>query len=556
MYNLREPQQIVLSKIKQELSKGHKKILVVAPTGFGKTILSYQICKNAIDKNNRVLFTSHRIGLAEQSRDKFESLRPSYLQGDSIGYIEDYRLLVATLQTLVNYDIKEPKIIIIDEVHYAYESNLIQSLFEKWPNCFFIGLSATPTNDKNYLLDGFDSIIDDYQTADLIKLGWLTPFKIFSPVSFNLANVKVSATTNEYQEKSIESEIIKQNINKSIVEKYIELGENRKFICFGASKDHCNDLQKEFSDKNIVVDVITANTTKKKRQIIFERYANGQCKGLISIEILTAGFDDPTVKCVIMASPTKAWKKFIQCCGRGIRLLGQTIEESIKNGKADCILLDCCGCIEEHGLPTDRKKLIFGQKISRVIDREFKIDISNDVRQNLSSVITEEKQIFLKRIGSLLDLYEGKIYTKESELQEDINNFLAKTGYFFWRQNSGKMFKDGRWIHFASKDGLPDNTVFYKNTSFFFGLELKMKHGRLTTGQQKTLPEMVQKNVLFFICESVYEVYKVIEHIEKNIDFIDSGLIIKNSIYDLPEIEIKHRNKLKIPFYETKTTSR
>jgi len=546
MYELREPQTIVYSKIRQNAQRGKKKILISAPTGYGKTILSYQICKDAINKNNRILFTSHRIGLAEQSRDKFESLNPSFLQGDSDGYIEDYKLLVATLQTLVNTEIKEPKVIIIDEVHYGYESGLIQSLFTRFPNAIFIGLSATPTDDKNYLLDGFDVIIDDYQTPDLIKLGWLVPFRIYSPMKINIDNVKLSKTTGDYQEKSLEVEVTKSDINYSIVDNYIKLGEDRKFICFALNKIHCSALQLAFLDSGIVTEIISADTSKKQRLEILERYKQGKTKGLISIEILTAGFDDPTVKCIVLASPTKSWKKYIQCAGRGIRLLGQTIEESIFNGKSDCILLDCCGCVEEHGMPDDRKELVFGKKISRVIDREMNLDTSNDNRQNLSNEITEEKQVFLKRIGSLLDIYEGKIYSKEAELQEDVNNFLEKTGYFYWRQNSGKMFIDGRWVHFASKSGLPDNTVFYKDTSFFFGLELKMKYGKLTENQKKTLPEMINKKVLFFICESVYDVYKSIEHVENNIEFINDGYFIKNSIYNLPEKQIEYRLKLKL----------
>lgn len=546
MYKLREPQEIVLNKIKDELKKGHKRILINAPTGFGKTILSYQICKDAISKNNSVLFTSHRIGLAEQSRDKFISLNPSFLQGDSDGYFEDYKLLVATIQTLANTEIKEPKIIIIDEVHYGYESGFIQKIFERFPNAVFLGLSATPVDNKDFLLDGFNSIIDNYQTIDLINLGWLTPFKIYSPIDFDLSNVKISSNTKDYQEKSLNEEVIKQDINKSIIQKYIELGEERKFICFGINKIHCFELQKEFELNGIVTDVITADTNPTNRKLIYERYKNGTSKGLISIEILTAGFDDPTVQCVILACPTKSWKKYIQCCGRGIRLLGHTIEESIISGKEDCILLDCCGCVEEHGLPTDKKELVFGKKISRVIDREMNLDKSNDIRQNLSNVITEEKQIFLKRIGSLLDLYDGKIYQKESELQEDVNNFLEKTGYFYWRQNSGKAYIENRWVHFASKNGLPDNAVYYKKTSFYFGLELKMKYGKLTKHQQETLPEMMRNNVLFFICESVYDVYKSIEHVENNIYFSDDGYLIKNTIYELPQRQIELRTKLKI----------
>jgi len=545
-YKLREPQQITYDKIRQSVINKKKKILVLAATGFGKTILSYQICKDAIGKGNRVLFTSHRITLAEQSRDKFSDLNPAYLQGDSEGYNKESLLLVATLQTLINTEIEDPKIIIIDEVHYAYESNYIQTLFTRFPNAIFIGLSATPTDDKNFLLDGFDTIIDDYQTDDLQKLGWLVPFKVFSPMDINISNVKISKTTGDYQEKSLQEEVVKEDINFSIADNYIKLGENRKFICFALNKVHCIALQIAFLDNGIITEIISADTSKKQREKIFENYKSGKTKGLISIEILTAGFDDPTVSCIILASPTKAWKKFIQMCGRGIRLLGQTIQESINNGKSDCILLDCCGCIAEHGMPNDRKELVFGKKISRVIDREMNLDTSNEVRKNINNFVTEEKQIFLKRIGSLLDIYDGKVYTKEADLQEDVNNFLDKTGYFYWRQNSGKMFKDGRWIHFASKSGLPDNTVFYKNTSFFFGLELKTKYGRLTEKQKETLPEMIAKKVLFFICESVYDVYKSIEHIENNIEYNDNGYFIKNSIYQLPEKEKEYRTKLKL----------
>lgn len=547
-YKLREPQQKVLEKIRENISKGNKKILIQACTGFGKTILSYEICRSSIEKGNRVLFTSHRIQLAGQTKDKFSSLNPSYLQGNSSGYNESSLLLVATLQTLINRGIQEPKIIIIDEVHYAYESKLVQSLFERFPNAIFIGLSATPVDDKGYLLEGFDSIIDDYQTEDLIKLGWLVPFKIYCPVNVNLESVPLKG--NDYDNVELEKVVNKDDITNSIVENYIKYGEDRKFICFAINKKHATSLYASFTKNGITVEIIDADTTKEQRELYLSGYKYGPIKGLINIEILTAGFDEPTLSCVILACPTKAWKKYIQCCGRGIRLNGNTLEESVINGKSDCILIDCAGAVEEHGLPDARRKFIFGKKISRVIDRELNFDETTERKKEISV----EKQVYLKRIGSLLDLYDGKVYKLESELQDDVNSYLEKTDFFWWRQNSGKMFKDGRWIHFASKSGLPDNTVFYKDTSFFFGVELKLLKGTLTDKQKQTLPEMTQRKVLFFIAESVFDVYKIIEFVERNIEISENSTIICNSIYELYDRQIELRTKLKIPLYDARAT--
>lgn len=549
MYNLHPHQNIVLDKIKEKMQLRHKRILVSAPTGFGKTILSYEIIKKAIEKNNKVLFTCHRITLAEQSYKKFLPLLPQYLQGENKDITDNYKCLVASIHTLLNTDIAEPKIVIIDEVHYAYESSLIQSLFTKFPNAYFIGLSATPIDDRGFLLDGFNSIIDDYQTQDLTDLGFLTPFECYSPMSIDLSDVKIKG--DDYDNKELETVINRININNSIVDNYIELGQNRTFICFAVNKNHCKELAECFINKGIKVGVITAETKDKQREKLIKDLHNGIIKGLISIEILTAGFDEPLVSCVIFATATKSWKKYIQCAGRGIRLIGLNINESIANGKSNCILLDCCENIKEHGLPNERKEFKFGKKIGRVLDRELKIDTDNEKRQNIESILTEEKKVYLKKISSILDLYDGKVYSKEADLQTDVNNYLEKTNYFWWRQNSGKAYIKDRWVHFASKNGLPDNTVFYDNTSFYFALELKLPKGTLTDYQKVTLPEMTLKKVLFFICESVYDVYKSIEHIEKNLIIDDEKLTVFNTVYNIDERQIQLRNRFKIPLYQS-----
>ena len=229
----------------------------------------------------------------------------------------------------------------------------------------------------------------------------------------------------------------------------------------------------------------------------------------------------------------------IQCVGRVIRLNGSTYEESVKNGKTKAIFLDFGNTIEEHGIPTDRKNLIFKPKTSKVVDRLLGLDLSNEKRKE----IAPERVEFLRKIGSLIDLYDGKIYAKEDELQDDVNYFLEKTGYFWWRQNSGKMFKDGRWVHFTSKHGLPDSTMFFNMTSIYIGIELKTTKGVLTDYQKQTIPEMLQRGVLVFFAQSILDVFEIILHCEAHIIRIDDTTIIRDAIYKYPDKQANYFKK-------------
>lgn len=541
MYKLRPHQQKVYDEIINKLKKGHKRILVSAPTGFGKTALAYVISKSANNKGNRVLFTNHRIALAKQTLDSFIDLNPDFLQGDNKILDNNSLLIIATIQTLLKTEIEYPKIIIIDEVHYAYNGDLIQSLFKRWPNSIFIGLSATPVDDQGFLLKGFDSIIDDYQTEDLIKQGYLTPFKCFVPFTFDTSSVKI--TQNDFNNKELESAINKIDINESIVNQYVKLGESRPFICFSANTSHCNSLKNVFENYGLPVQIITAKTSDKNRDKYINQLQKKEIKGLISIEILTAGFNEPSVSCIIMATSTMQWKKYIQCVGRGIRLIGDNINESIKNNKPDCFVLDFGGNIERHGMPDDRKKFTFGKKISKVIDSILDIEEDLEKRKKVLDGITEERKVYLHKIGSLIDLYANKVYSKEQDLVDDCRTILKRAGFYIWRQNSGKANIQGRWVTFTDRNGLPDITLIYK--SVYIGLELKLPKGRLTPGQKETLPEFVENKTMFFVVENVIDLFEALESVQNNIIETDNGVLIKNELFELSDQQNKYRLKYK-----------
>ena len=62
-------------------------------------------------------------------------------------------------------------------------------------------------------------------------------------------------------------------------------------------------------------------TTKKQRLEILSWFKNTENAILTSVSILTTGFDEPSVKCIMINRATKSLTLYYQMIGRGSRLL-------------------------------------------------------------------------------------------------------------------------------------------------------------------------------------------------------------------------------------------
>jgi len=255
---------------------------------------------------------------------------------------------------------------------------------------------------------------------------------------------------------------------------------------------------------------------------------------LINVDMLTFGFDEPSIKCMLFARAVKSLRLYKQMVGRGIRSF---------EGKDKCLMIDCANVVQDNGFPTDELVLIKKPVINNTIDRLTTIQRETDGTIK-EEIIPKERIEYLEKIGSLIDLYANKVYLKEQGLVDDCKTILKRAGFYVWRQNSGKANIQGRWVVFTDRNGLPDITVIYK--SVYVGLELKLPHGYLTDGQKKTLPELVQNKTAFFIIENIIDLFNAMELIKNSIIDSADGVLIKNELFELSTEQLNYRRKYKL----------
>src|SRR5579859_1248424 len=98
------PQQVrLLDEIDRTIKSGCTRVMVQAPTGFGKTIVAATIAQNILDQNKRAIFTVPALSLIDQTVEKFyaEGVRDvGVIQADH--HLTNYSrpIQIASVQTL------------------------------------------------------------------------------------------------------------------------------------------------------------------------------------------------------------------------------------------------------------------------------------------------------------------------------------------------------------------------------------------------------------------------------------------------------------------------
>ena len=526
--NLYEYQNNIVGALRDSLRSGNRRILISAPTGSGKTIISKWIIQKLISSNKKVLFTTPRIKLAIQTQESFGF--GNLILGSKT---QDNKSLctIASVQSLYSRKVTDYfDYIFIDECHFAHGSEYLNYIFDTYPNSIIIGLSATPIDENGYLLQGYDSIINEIGVKELIDLNFLTDVDVYtSPNQPNLS--KVNIVNGDYNQSQASEIVQEEKVISNALQEWQRLGSNLKTIVFACDITHAEKLRSEFIKMNVAACCVHSNMSEQSIEESYKLFKHNTYQVLINVDMATFGFDEPSIECMLFARPIKSLRLYKQMVGRGIRKF---------KGKDKCLMIDCANVILDNGYPTDPINFIKKPVVNKTIDKIANIERDMDGLINPEKV-SKERIEYLEKIGSLIDLYANKIYEKEQDLVDDCRTILKRAGFYIWRQNSGKANIQGRWVTFTDRNGLPDITLIYK--SVYIGLELKLPKGRLTPGQKETLPEFVQNKTTFFIVENVIDLFEALESVQNNIIETEDGVLIQKKLFELSDQQLIYRLK-------------
>jgi DNA repair protein RadD len=175
---LRPYQTDITAEFEAHVGRGDRSILLVAPTGSGKTIIASAIVAGS---DRRVLMVAHRREIVNQTSDKLTACGVSHgiiQAGDEKKLRPTAAVQVASIQTLHARAIRSTTmpmpladLLIIDEAHHACAMTY-QKVLGAYPDAIVLGLTATPCRGDGRGLGGiFKTMIECPQVPELSGQG-------------------------------------------------------------------------------------------------------------------------------------------------------------------------------------------------------------------------------------------------------------------------------------------------------------------------------------------------------------------------------------------------
>ena len=327
----------------------HRRFILKAPTGAGKTVLASEIVERFY-KGKKIIVLCHRLVLLEQLEKALGEKHTvrKLAVSDTGPAFEDYNILLSTsmrAKQVLRDAVAKADLIIVDEAHRVspngrgYKRILDDFVEHGKADAQFIGLTASPerrTGDQRDQLNlAFDAIIDCASIEDLIRENILVQPEYRPHFVHDLDLDAIDVSSGDFPVAKLSSTIIKSSMIDYAIWSYSE--ERLKLSKKPVSAWFCADISvaeatlQNIRQHNIEAAIVTAATPIKERMRLLAKHESGKIEAIVSVGVLAEGWDNPHCNIIVHLRPTLSKVLWGQSVGRGLRSAP---------GKEKCVVID------------------------------------------------------------------------------------------------------------------------------------------------------------------------------------------------------------------------
>lgn len=317
---LRDYQARGRAGIFRAFSGGARRVLVVSPTGSGKTTIFTYVADELDQVGKRTLILVHRRELAFQACNRLREFGVGFglvMAGEPETPYR--RVQVASVPTLARRiaagaRVPEADLVVPDEAHLSTAESWARCL-DAYPRARVVGFTATPWRLSGKPLAGlYDDVVVVAHPAELREQGHLCPYVGFSYKAPDLTGVKVLG--GDYNEGQVAEKMRASVIVDNVIEMWLARARELSTVVFAVTVDHSRQLVERFKAAGVRAEHLDGETPLLMRKAILARVERGETQVLCNVGVAVEGIDIPRLKCCVLARPTKSVARAIQMMGR------------------------------------------------------------------------------------------------------------------------------------------------------------------------------------------------------------------------------------------------
>jgi superfamily II DNA or RNA helicase len=308
----------------RKAGQGMNRLVFQLATGGGKTVSFAGLIHRYLQKNQRkVLILVHREELLKQARrtlyDWYGIIAEPIVAG--VRHLPPASVYVAMVETANNRLKKNERyfgdigLCIVDECHLGN----FKKLYEYFKGTLLIGFTATPisSSKKDPLKNHFEDIVCGVDIPDLVTSGSLVQNKTYHVKNVRRAELKIK--NGEFDDRQMGIVYSSPKHVENCVNGYEKYCIGTKTLIFNCNVEHSKLVTDAFGLHGYAARHLDGTAAPQVRTETLKWFASTDNAILCNVGVLTTGFDEPSIKSVIVNKSTLSLPLWLQMTGRGSR---------------------------------------------------------------------------------------------------------------------------------------------------------------------------------------------------------------------------------------------